>query len=370
MLKAKGRECAMEWKLGPQIKAYRIEKGMTQEKLAEAIGVTVGAVSKWESGASVPELGALVELAALFGTSVDALIGYQSRDGALPVSLRRLRELRDARRFEEGEEEARRLLRNFPNSFEAVYRAATFYSCFGFVRSEPEHLRTAIELLERSLTLLSQNTDEEVGELSIRRAIADAHILLGEQEEGVRELKRHNDGGVNDLSIGATLSLTERKDEARRYLFRALLEEAANLARLVFGFANAAEGPQETQQVLELLDGAQGFFTSLTEPGGSSFFTKLEASLFAVSAELYASLGRPADAENALRRAWEAARRFDEAPCYSVTAVRFCCGDPLPAAFDDIGETAAQGVERLIDENSESAALLRPLWEEWRHEKT
>ena len=121
---------------------------------------------------------------------------------------------------------------------------------------------------------------------------------------------------------------------------------------------------------MELLDGAQGFFASLTEPGGSSFFTKLEASLFAVSAELYASLGRPADAENALRRAWEAARRFDEAPCYSVTAVRFCCGDPLPAAFDDIGETAAQGVERLIDENSESAALLRPLWEEWRHEKT
>ena len=52
-----------------------------------------------------------------------------------------------------------------------------------------------------------------------------------------------------------------------------------------------------------------------------------------------------------------------------MTAVRFCCGDPLPAAFDDIGETAAQGVERLIDENSESAALLRPLWEEWRHEK-
>lgn len=43
----------MEWKLGPQIKAYRIEKGMTQEKLAEAIGVTVGAVSKWESGVSL-----------------------------------------------------------------------------------------------------------------------------------------------------------------------------------------------------------------------------------------------------------------------------------------------------------------------------
>ena len=42
----------MEWKLAEQIRAYRQEKGMTQERLAEAVGVTVGAVSKWESGVS------------------------------------------------------------------------------------------------------------------------------------------------------------------------------------------------------------------------------------------------------------------------------------------------------------------------------
>ena len=50
------------------------------------------------------ELPALVELACLFGTSVDALIGYQAQDYALPVSLRRLRALRDARSFAEGEQ--------------------------------------------------------------------------------------------------------------------------------------------------------------------------------------------------------------------------------------------------------------------------
>lgn len=43
----------MEWKLAEQIRAYRQEKGMTQERLAEAVGVTVGAVSKWESGGSL-----------------------------------------------------------------------------------------------------------------------------------------------------------------------------------------------------------------------------------------------------------------------------------------------------------------------------
>ena len=43
----------MEWRLAEQIRSYRLEKGMTQEKLAEAVGVTVGAVSKWERGGSL-----------------------------------------------------------------------------------------------------------------------------------------------------------------------------------------------------------------------------------------------------------------------------------------------------------------------------
>ena len=148
----------MEWKLAEQIRAYRQEKGMTQERLAEAVGVTVGAVSKWESGASVPELSALVELASLFGTSVDALIGYEVPDNALPALLRRLRACRDAHQFDEGDEIAGRLLRCYPNSFEAVYHAAGFYYCQGLTQAEKQEMRRAIALYERSLALLSQNT--------------------------------------------------------------------------------------------------------------------------------------------------------------------------------------------------------------------
>lgn len=40
----------MKLKLHENIKNYRKEKGLTQEKLAEALGVTVGAVSKWGNG--------------------------------------------------------------------------------------------------------------------------------------------------------------------------------------------------------------------------------------------------------------------------------------------------------------------------------
>ena len=46
----------MKLKLHENIKAFRRERGLTQEKLAEALGVTVGAVSKWENGNNTPDI--------------------------------------------------------------------------------------------------------------------------------------------------------------------------------------------------------------------------------------------------------------------------------------------------------------------------
>lgn len=43
----------MDLKLHENIKKFRKDKKLTQEKLAEMLGVTVGAVSKWENGVSL-----------------------------------------------------------------------------------------------------------------------------------------------------------------------------------------------------------------------------------------------------------------------------------------------------------------------------
>ena len=45
--------------LAENIRRFRKERALTQEQLAEALGVTVGAVYKWEAGLSQPELGKL-----------------------------------------------------------------------------------------------------------------------------------------------------------------------------------------------------------------------------------------------------------------------------------------------------------------------
>lgn len=60
--------------LGESLKSRRTGKGFTQEYVAEALGVSRQAVSKWENGTSEPSTANLMALAKLYGLSVDELL--------------------------------------------------------------------------------------------------------------------------------------------------------------------------------------------------------------------------------------------------------------------------------------------------------
>lgn len=60
--------------LGERIKTCRQKAGMSQEKVAEFVGVSRQAVTKWESNQSAPNTENLFKLAEIFGTTVDVLL--------------------------------------------------------------------------------------------------------------------------------------------------------------------------------------------------------------------------------------------------------------------------------------------------------
>ena len=68
-----------EWNIGANIAVLRKEKGVTQEALAEFVGVTGQAVSKWESGGS-PDTPLLPVIADYFEVSIDRLFGRKVTD--------------------------------------------------------------------------------------------------------------------------------------------------------------------------------------------------------------------------------------------------------------------------------------------------
>ena len=75
--------------LSERLQFYRKKSGLSQKEAAASLSVTRQAVSKWETGAAVPDLDTLVRLAALYKVSVTALTREEPQAGELPFdSLR------------------------------------------------------------------------------------------------------------------------------------------------------------------------------------------------------------------------------------------------------------------------------------------
>lgn len=70
----------MEETLGKRIVSHRKRLGLTQDALAELLGVTAQAVSKWENDQSCPDIATLPKLAEIFGISTDELLGIERKD--------------------------------------------------------------------------------------------------------------------------------------------------------------------------------------------------------------------------------------------------------------------------------------------------
>ena len=86
----------MQLDLGNNIRQLRRQNHKTQEALADALGVTSQAVSRWESGGSYPDMNLSPSIANFFGVSIDELFGYKSdreqRIDALAAEIDRLNE--------------------------------------------------------------------------------------------------------------------------------------------------------------------------------------------------------------------------------------------------------------------------------------
>ena len=74
--------------IGANIQSRRKTLGMTQEQLAERLGVSRQTVTKWETGESVPDLANAGALAEALDVSLDALVAYDAHGTSLPMPPR------------------------------------------------------------------------------------------------------------------------------------------------------------------------------------------------------------------------------------------------------------------------------------------
>ena len=349
----------MEMKLAENIRALRRERSLTQEQLSEVLGVTAGAVYKWEAGLSVPDIELIVEMADFFDTSVDVLLGYEIKDNRLDATVKRLQDCRRAKDWE-GLAEAGKALKKYPHSFLIVKESAAIYRAFGYESGDKAMLRRALELLEQSRLLLDQNTDPEISEQTICGNIAETYLGLGEVEKGVELMKRHNAGGLFNSKIGNTLAQIDRAEEATPYLSEALARITADLCNTVSGYMNVFGQNRDYASAEAILSWGVNVLSGLRKGDQPNFLDKVSCIFLAAKAQVQFESGDADAARESLVKAKELAAFFDACPSYDESDIRFISRIEGASAHDDLGATAMDAVRSVVDEYEKEA--FTALW--------
>ena len=192
----------MNVKIGKQIKALRNRDGVTQDRLAEALGVTSQAISKWENESGYPDIEYIVPIANFFNVTIDALFEHDRSESENKINeyCEKLDEMhRGWENVHDRIELARKALAEFPAEEKLLVRLATALwekwsgdtsdDCFLFVDGKTvynfdkvratEGWEEAAQIMEK---LLATSTDDKIRS-ECRNILIRLYGSIGEKEK-------------------------------------------------------------------------------------------------------------------------------------------------------------------------------------------
>ena len=126
---------------------------LTQEQIAEMLGVSSQAISKWECGTSYPDIEMLPIIANVFKVSTDYLLGVDitKQENEIADIIAKSKLLCDNKRFGEAVTLLRNALIQYPSNCEIMYWLA--WNLRGTIKEHPEHEQEAINIYRKILNI-------------------------------------------------------------------------------------------------------------------------------------------------------------------------------------------------------------------------
>jgi transcriptional regulator with XRE-family HTH domain len=355
----------MENKLAENIRAFRKQRELTQEQLSEVLGVTVGAVHKWETRLSTPDLGLIMEMADFFNVSVDTLLGYEMKDNGLDATIKRMQECISTL-DPDGLTEAEKALKRFPHVLDIVYLSAFNYLIIGSSGHDMAMLDRAKELFYETLRLFPQNSSLYISEFNVYELLSCTLVSQGKSDEAAELLMKHNPNGIFNHSIGLYLAgYSKRIDDADPYLKYALVGNFANLLQAIEGRAISFTLKGDYESAEGILLWGINIINGFKAPEEIGYLDRMCAQIHILLTHVYLKSGKPRKLISALKSAVESAKKFDQNPNYTNGALRYISIDENSFFFDILGRTAMESLEytvRIINDKE-----LSKLWKEYAH---
>ncbi|MDR0917568.1 MAG: helix-turn-helix domain-containing protein [Oscillospiraceae bacterium] len=220
----------MNVKIGEKIKHLRRRQDVTQEKLAEYLGVTPQAISRWESETGYPDIETLPALADFFGVTTDELLGVdaEKRFERVVAYLHEGETMHEQRRFGNMVVLFRQAVAEFPSVHTLHKALADALVCKNQLAAQPnmDEIREAAAIYKRvaedcdddeetrsgAESSLCQIYVEFLNDVPSATAIADARVKVDDSREVMKA--RYIGGETNVLdcveSLASTLFVTMR----------------------------------------------------------------------------------------------------------------------------------------------------------------
>ncbi len=212
-------------RLGENLKKFRLQRGLTQEQLADSLGVSAQAVSRWENGTTYPDITLLPNIAGYFDIRIDELLGVDTgrNEERIKAILKENMKLHNNGETKKSIDLLRQGLADFPSEPRLLYcLAQSLYSLYfqsgeSFAEADRKNAALeAVELLKKSLRHAGESFDDGGG---CRQLLVFNYIKLGEYEKAKETaLKAPFMSSCREMLYAQTLTGKEAVEECQKNL--------------------------------------------------------------------------------------------------------------------------------------------------------
>lgn len=344
-------------RIGEKIRLLRKKNDVTQDKLADHLGVTPQAVSRWESGVCYPDMNYLPSIADYFSVTMDDLLCYTGAQKTAKVReyLEEVEHLLDRDRVTEALEVLRRAMADIPSDHSLQLEAAGVLSLYAGMLMDSgsgERIEAAVNAVLSEAVSLCRHILEDCTDDGLRdetkKTLCDIYAhQLGDTVQAEEIANQLHGMNVSREIIRATM-LTG--DVAFEQAQRNLILFADNIWWHLYNLAcvpDISGDRYSTAEKIAILQKGIALFEVIFEEDPLFYADRL-ANSYRQLAMLYLSVGHAEKAMDCFEQMADWAIRFDERPdtaTYSSVIVN-------RVAYDKEADTEAKGI-------SKCARLLR-----------
>ncbi len=320
----------MQLELGKNIRMLRHRDKKTQEALAETLGVTAQAVSRWEAGGSYPDMGLIPSIAHYFGVTIDELFGYRNqREIRINLLVSQIQEMKWKNNgtdinMDETIVLARNALVEFPGNARLMVCLASVLYAAGYSRRGEFHLsdhegydiydtqrhreypewKEAVLLYEKALLMLEEGefrwvAEGELIQLYVNMGMYEKAEALAEKAPGIYSTKEY-----------MRICACDGRKRVRAYGRAVLGMLHASAVLMVRNVLAARQNMTVTEKVCGI-QGAIRLFDAVCTDGNYGEHNRLIARMYTLLSLFLWLDGRKDDAFEALDHSLEHFRSFE-----------------------------------------------------------